>query len=195
MLLTAAAAGSSCRWGLPHFGTSADERGPQRTDVLGAGATAAAYEAGAGGAPDTGALAQSEGSDGPRHTTSMRAPSSWARNGHPQVHNVGGGGRPGLEAVWDELLSAGQVVYGIAVDDAHHFQGEFGPERSNPGRGWIGVRARRLEPAALMEALEGRWQRDGNDATPLTYHLVHKVQRFHGLRGLFADLTEKRTGS
>ena len=75
-------------------------------------------------------------------------------NGHPQVHNEGGGERPSVEAVWDQLLGAGQVVYGIAVDDAHHFQGEFAPGRSNPGRGWISVRARRLEPAALMEALE-----------------------------------------
>ena len=75
-------------------------------------------------------------------------------NGHPQVHNEGGGERPSVEAVWDELLGAGQVVYGIAVDDAHHFQDEFAPGRSNPGRGWIAVRAPRLEPAALMDALE-----------------------------------------
>lgn len=75
-------------------------------------------------------------------------------NGHPHVHNEGGGGSPSVEAVWDELLGAGQVVYGIAVDDAHHFQGEFAQARSNPGRGWVAVRSRRLEPRALMEALE-----------------------------------------
>jgi endoglucanase len=75
-------------------------------------------------------------------------------NGHPHVHNEGGGDRPSMEVVWDELLSAGQAVYGIAVDDAHHFQGEFAPNRSNPGRGWIAIRARRLEPGTLMEALE-----------------------------------------
>jgi hypothetical protein len=75
-------------------------------------------------------------------------------NGHPHVHNEGGGERPGLEAVWDELLGAGQVVYGIAVDDAHHFAGEFAADRSNPGRGWIAVRASRLEPKVLMQALE-----------------------------------------
>lgn len=75
-------------------------------------------------------------------------------NGHPHVHNEGGGERPSLEAVWDELLTAGQEVYGIAVDDAHHFSGEFAASRSNPGRGWIAIRSRRLEPAALMEALE-----------------------------------------
>jgi hypothetical protein len=75
-------------------------------------------------------------------------------NGHPLVHNVGGGGRPGVEEVWDYLLTAGKRIYGIAVDDAHHFQGEFGPERSNPGRGWIAVRARRLDASEIMKNLE-----------------------------------------
>ena len=75
-------------------------------------------------------------------------------NGHPLVHNQGGGGRPGLEEIWDDLLSRGLRIYGIAVDDAHNFQGEFSAERANPGRGWVAVRAPRLEARALMEALE-----------------------------------------
>ena len=75
-------------------------------------------------------------------------------NGHPTVHNEGGGGTPGLEEVWDILLTGGKRIYGIAVDDAHDFQGEFSPDRVNPGRGWIEVRAAALEPAAIMDALE-----------------------------------------
>lgn len=75
-------------------------------------------------------------------------------NGHPHVHNFGGGGWPSMEQVWDHLLTAGKRVYGIAVDDAHHFQGEFAPERSNPGRGWVMVQARALEARALVENLE-----------------------------------------
>ena len=75
-------------------------------------------------------------------------------NGHPLVHNHGGGDSPGMEAVWDWLLTQGHQLYGIAVDDAHHFQGEFGPARANPGRGWVVVAAPRLEARALMEALE-----------------------------------------
>ena len=75
-------------------------------------------------------------------------------NGHPTVHNEGGGGVASLTEVWDVLLSGGQRIFGIAVDDAHHFQGEFGPDRANPGRGWIAIRAQRLEPGALMRALE-----------------------------------------
>lgn len=75
-------------------------------------------------------------------------------NGHPTVHNEGGGGTPGLVEVWDMLLTEGKEIYGIAVDDAHHFQGEFEPDRSNPGRGWVSVRAPSLDAAALMDALE-----------------------------------------
>lgn len=75
-------------------------------------------------------------------------------NGHPTVHNLGGGDWPGMEEVWDGLLSGGRRLYGIAVDDAHHFQGEFAVERSNPGRGWVVVRSPSLETRALVTALE-----------------------------------------
>ena len=75
-------------------------------------------------------------------------------NGSPSVNNHGGGGSPGLEAMWDEILSSGKLIYGIAVDDAHHFKGEFSPDRLNPGRGWVVVQAPRLSAAAIMEGLE-----------------------------------------
>ncbi len=75
-------------------------------------------------------------------------------NGHPLVHNVGGGGTPGLEEVWDFLLTSGMRIYGIAVDDAHHFKGEFGPARSNPGKGWVVVRARSLNAQEIIDNLE-----------------------------------------
>ena len=75
-------------------------------------------------------------------------------NGHPHVHNEGGGDSPGMEAVWDHLLTGGKRIYGIAVDDAHHFTGEFSRERANPGRGWVVVRADRLDAREIMERLE-----------------------------------------
>lgn len=75
-------------------------------------------------------------------------------NGHPTVHNEGGGGTPSVVEVWDILLTGGKRIYGIAVDDAHHFQGEFSADRANPGRGWVTIRADSLEPIALMTALE-----------------------------------------
>jgi hypothetical protein len=75
-------------------------------------------------------------------------------NGHPLVNNFGGGGWPSMEQVWDNLLTAGKRIYGIAVDDAHHFKGEFSPGRSNPGRGWVHVRARALEANAIVRSLD-----------------------------------------
>jgi hypothetical protein len=75
-------------------------------------------------------------------------------NGHPQVNNVGGGGVPGMEEVWDAVLSAGTVVYGIAVDDAHNFTDPGNPNVAGPGRGWVSVRAASLDAAAILGALE-----------------------------------------
>lgn len=75
-------------------------------------------------------------------------------NGHHRVNNLGGGDRPGLEEMWDELLSSGKVVYGIAVDDAHVFKNPWNREAALPGRGWVMVRARRLTPDALFTAME-----------------------------------------
>ncbi len=74
-------------------------------------------------------------------------------NGHPLVHNLGGGDRPSLEEMWDAILSRGRQIFGVAVDDAHEFQ-RFGPERSNPGRGWVVVRARRLDRKTIVGALK-----------------------------------------
>jgi hypothetical protein len=45
-------------------------------------------------------------------------------------------------------------MYGIAVDDAHTFKQPGNPRVAGPGRGWVMVRASRLEPRALLEALE-----------------------------------------
>lgn len=75
-------------------------------------------------------------------------------NGHPAVNNLGGGGVPGLEEVWDAILTSGTLLYGIAVDDAHTFKDPGNPNVAGPGRGWVAVRAPRLETAALMAALE-----------------------------------------
>lgn len=75
-------------------------------------------------------------------------------SGHPMVNSFGGGGVPGLEAAWDSILSNGVLLYGIAVDDAHNFKQPWRSDLSLPGRGWIVVRAMRLEPRSILEAME-----------------------------------------
>jgi hypothetical protein len=74
-------------------------------------------------------------------------------NGHPGTNDFGGGGAPGLEETWDHILTAGRRTWAIAVDDAHVFK-EMAPRHSNPGRGWVQVRATELTEAALLAAVE-----------------------------------------
>jgi len=80
-------------------------------------------------------------------------------NGHPLVHNEGDAVHAGTDRVWDIVLAwrLGQldlpVMYGLATDDAHNYH-QFGTGNSNAGRGWVMVRSERLEPAALIAALE-----------------------------------------
>ena len=75
-------------------------------------------------------------------------------NGHPTVNNIGGGDVPSLEETWDRILSSGRMLYGIAVDDAHSFKRPEDPTVPRPGKGWVYVRAPRLEARALVDALE-----------------------------------------
>lgn len=75
-------------------------------------------------------------------------------NGHPLVNNLGGGGKPGLEEIWDVILSSGKLLYGIAVDDAHHFKDPWNKNAARPGQGWIVVRAEQLSSAAILKAME-----------------------------------------
>ena len=79
-------------------------------------------------------------------------------NGHPHVHNYGDSTTVSMEELWDILLinyieDEKPLIYGLATDDAHHYL-EHKVGRSNPGRGWIMVRAEKLTPGALIEAME-----------------------------------------
>ena len=79
-------------------------------------------------------------------------------NGHPHVHNYGDSITMGMEELWDKLLihyiqQGKPLLYGLATDDSHHYL-EYKVGNSNPGRGWLMVRARELTPAALIEAME-----------------------------------------
>ena len=75
-------------------------------------------------------------------------------NGHHQVNNLGGGGVPGMEEVWDRMLSSGKLIYGLADDDAHVFKQPGNPNVPGPGRGWVFVKAEQLASRAIVEALD-----------------------------------------
>jgi hypothetical protein len=74
-------------------------------------------------------------------------------SGHPLVNSDGDGVTPSHEQMWDQLLSAGMRIFGVAVDDVHNFREEFSIDRANPGRGWVMVRASALTREAILAAL------------------------------------------
>jgi hypothetical protein len=71
-------------------------------------------------------------------------------SGHPYVNMQG---PPTVESMWDELLTAGKRIYGIAVDDSHHLKRPWDTDVAPPGKAWIVVRAERLEEKAILGAL------------------------------------------
>ncbi len=134
-------------------------------------------------------------------------------NGHPAVNNFGGGGTLSAEEIWDRLLSAGKTVWGLAVDDAHHYTGEFTAGRSNPGRGWVQTRTEKLDLPSVLEAIDqGEFyasngveigdmavsakgitleiEPENGDMSPAKYTTV-----FHGLNGQILDSVDGLTAS
>ncbi|MEO8051848.1 MAG: CehA/McbA family metallohydrolase [Acidobacteriota bacterium] len=74
-------------------------------------------------------------------------------SGHPRVNDDGDGITPSSEQMWDQLLTAGLRIFGVAVDDVHNFREEFTIGRANPGRGWVVVRASALSREAILAGL------------------------------------------
>ena len=80
-------------------------------------------------------------------------------NGHPSVRDLGDATHASTERMWDIIntrrlteLKLG-LLYGLATDDAHNYHG-VAANRSNTGRGWVMVRAAKLNAAALVTSME-----------------------------------------
>ena len=80
-------------------------------------------------------------------------------NGHPGVINDGDETHLSMDAMWDVMLAHRltdlglDVVYGVGVDDSHNYH-QLTIGRSNPGRGWIMVRAKHLTAESIVKAME-----------------------------------------
>src|SRR5215831_565924 len=80
-------------------------------------------------------------------------------NGHPITRNYGDTNHASHERIWDIVLTRRLAEFGMdpmwgtAVDDAHNYH-EMKIGHSNPGRGWIMVRAAELSAPALIAAME-----------------------------------------
>jgi hypothetical protein len=83
-------------------------------------------------------------------------------NAFSTAGNLGGVSETGdralsTEQLWDELLSDGTVVWGVASDDVHEYEALDDREAPTPGKAWIVARAAALTPASIMRSL-----RDGD---------------------------------
>ncbi|MEZ4826559.1 MAG: hypothetical protein R3C61_09740 [Bacteroidia bacterium] len=79
-------------------------------------------------------------------------------NGHPAVNNYGDATRPGMEEMWDIVLTSyiqmgKPLLFGLAVDDSHNYH-EYSSRVSNPGRGWVMVKAASLSARDIIAAME-----------------------------------------
>ncbi|MBA2538335.1 MAG: CehA/McbA family metallohydrolase, partial [Deltaproteobacteria bacterium] len=63
--------------------------------------------------------------------------------------NVGDSTHPSTEALWDAALARGATLWGVAADDAHHYDGGG---KYPAGGAWVMVKARR-DPQAIVDAL------------------------------------------
>jgi hypothetical protein len=75
-------------------------------------------------------------------------------NGHPLVNNLGGGGSPSVESIWDAVLSSGKLIFGVASDDVHTVRKLGDSKAPTPGHGWVMVNASELSQKAIMDALD-----------------------------------------
>jgi hypothetical protein len=63
--------------------------------------------------------------------------------------NAGDKDHPSMEQLWDAALLAGDTMWGVASDDAHHYRHDG---IWQPGGGWIAVHADR-DPRAILDAM------------------------------------------
>ena len=73
-------------------------------------------------------------------------------NGHPGSNVYGGPGKFSYDQIWDNVLSSGKNIFGVATDDSHNYH-DFNFQKSNPGRGWVVVRSSELSSQSIIQSL------------------------------------------
>jgi hypothetical protein len=70
--------------------------------------------------------------------------------------NVYGAGPawPSAERMWDQVLSHGKKIWGVASDDLHYLKEPWASNKELPGRGWIVVRAPMLTAPEIIAAIK-----------------------------------------
>jgi hypothetical protein len=79
-------------------------------------------------------------------------------SGFPTANNLGDATHPSTEKLWDvaNTIRIAKMktppLYGVGADDSHNYH-DFSRNHVNPGRSWIMVRAEKLTPEAILEAM------------------------------------------
>lgn len=123
-------------------------------------------------------------------------------SGHPYVNAQG---PPSAESMWDEMLSVGKRVWGVAVDDMHHLKRPWDSDVVLPGKAWVVVRAEKPDAKTILGALErgefyastGVELEDYGPAsvTVKEKNLAHYRIQFIGLKGRLLQETVGPTAS
>jgi hypothetical protein len=71
-------------------------------------------------------------------------------SGHPFVNTEG---PPSVESMWDRMLTAGKLIYGVAVDDTHHLKRIWDADVVLPGKAWVVVRSEKRDAKSILDAL------------------------------------------
>ena len=99
----------------------------------------------------------------------------------PGMNDMGGGGHPSTEEMWDHVLSTGRLLYALAADDAHHFY-DFAPQSffheaspatvypALPGRTSVFVYSKELSEKAIIAAI------DRGNFYAVKHHLTFPIQ-------------------
>ncbi len=80
---------------------------------------------------------------------------------------LGGSGFPSTEQLWDEMLTGGKRIYGVAADDAH----DFSPGGKDPGKAWIMVKAEHLTQEDILAGISNGefYSSTGVELTDINY--------------------------
>jgi hypothetical protein len=77
-------------------------------------------------------------------------------NGGITSNNGGDNRHESTDQIWDALLTEGIEIFGVASDDAHHYE-DIGVSpkgfRDAPGTGWVWVQAEELNCEAILESI------------------------------------------
>jgi hypothetical protein len=118
-------------------------------------------------------------------------------NMHPMANSFGAGSDyPSTEEIWDQVLSRGVVIWGVASDDTHELKagGLVGTAGSGagPGKGWIVVRAAHLNAGEITDAID-KGDFYASTGVELEDYIVEEKQIIIRIRSQSGFMTKYRT--